>query len=161
MSAWEALVVHGRPAPQPRPQMVGLGAPCALCGKRPHQRVVSNAGKGGKRCRDWRENVRLTAIAQGVRLLPETPLELRILFLLKPPPSLLKKDRSLRGPARRAPTGARDGDIDNLFKSTVDALHGVLFDDDSWIVDGRARKAWALHSDPGAVIHWRPTPPTP
>lgn len=155
---WTGLWVPGQPFPQPRPRIVRMGPICPHCHARPVARAVSNAGKAGAKCNLWRTAVRSMFTLMGVRR-QTIPLEVEVLFKLRPPQSLLRQDGSLRAgkSSRPYPTGARDGDVDNLFKGTVDALEGVLFENDSTIVDGRSRKVWAVDNSPtGALIRWRP-----
>jgi len=156
-SEWDGeLEVPGKAEPWPRPAAVPYGPKCPTCDRRKHTRVVAHYGARGRRVKEWRELVHLTAVAEGVEILPETPLIMEIEFLLEPSKSLLTTKGKLRKGVRRYPTAKTDGDWDNLAKATLDALHGVLFEDDTWIVEGRARKVWALGgAEPGAVIRWR------
>lgn len=156
MADWHELEIPGNPTPQPRPQVIGMGAPCQLCGKRPHTRVVPGKGKSASRNLKWRQLVRNHALEAGVSLMPEVPLAVELEFFLRPPKSLLRVNGELRGSARTMPTGARSGDWDNLAKGPIDELQDVIWTNDSSIVDARARKSWALgDKGPGLLLRWR------
>lgn len=42
-------------------------------------------------------------------------------------------------------------DVDNYAKSVLDAANGILWDDDSQIVDLRVTKEWAAPGEPGNI----------
>lgn len=157
MPDWHELEVPGDPIPQPRPRSIDTGHPCHVCGRRPFTRIISMGGPTGARCRRWQETVANHAKACGdLGWYAETPLVVELHFRLRPPKSLLRVNGELRGSARQYPMGARDGDWDNLGKSPSDALEGVLFDNDSRIVDSRSVKSWALgDTEPGVLIKWK------
>ncbi len=114
------LFIRGTPKPQPRPRIArgrAYNPPTAdswrLC--------VSRAGK--------RSGQSFTG-----------PVRVSITFnFVRPPSHFLRGD--LRATAPRYP--ARVGDIDNLIKSTLDALNGVLWYDDEQVVDIRAARVYA------------------
>jgi len=59
-----------------------------------------------------------------------------------------------RKPKWRFPCTPTDGDLDNLIKATADALNGLLWKDDRFIVaDGGSFKTYCLPGqEPGALI---------
>ncbi len=148
--------VPGKPIPSPRPHVVRFGRPCGLCGVAPHQQVIPGKGKTAAAAKVWRRAIRETAIAEGVELI-DGPVTVELYFSLPPAPSLLKKDGTLRSSTRPHPTGARDGDLDNLEKAVLDSLDGVMFGNDSAVVAPASSKAWALGATlPGVLIIYRP-----
>ena len=67
-------------------------------------------------------------------------------------------------PGRLEPTVRSSGDWDHLGRAIGDALSGVIWADDSQIVDGRVRKYYTTHhraplGDPGSVIWVWPEDP--
>lgn len=135
--------VEGEPVPQPRPKAVKAGA---------FTRIVSNHGP----VEAWKKTVTLAAIMAGVEV-HDVDLSVRLAFTITPPASLLKKDGTLTKSARRRPSGARDGDADNLAKAVLDALNGELYPDDSQIVYLSIVKAWALKGRrPGVLVRYHP-----
>lgn len=67
----------------------------------------------------------------------DQPLEVEVTFLMKQPHRF-----------RNRPYPDVANDIDNLLKSTFDALNGVVWKDDCRIISVAARKIWG----PGAVM---------
>lgn len=47
---------------------------------------------------------------------------------------------------------AQRPDIDNLVKAAMDAMNGVLYDDDKQVVSLSASKVWALQPDQAGVV---------
>jgi len=122
--------------------------------------VIPGKGPGAKRNAQWRSIVRTHALEAGVSLMRDVPLAVELEFFLRPPKSLLRVNGELRGSARAMPTGARDGDWENLSKGPIDELQDVIWLNDSSIVDGRARKSWALgDKGPGLLLRWREAEP--
>jgi len=70
------------------------------------------------------------------------PIAMRLTFRLLRPASAPKRKVTY-------PIGARSGDIDKLSRSVLDALTGVLFQDDSQVTSLVACKEWG---EPGALI---------
>jgi len=82
----------------------------------------------------------------------EQPLEVVIEFRMARPGGHWGK-RGLRSSAPIAP--ATKPDIDKLARSTLDSLTGLVFDDDSRIVELRTRKIYATPGCEGATINVR------
>lgn len=59
-------------------------------------------------------------------------------------------DMSCRRPSKTKLSVPRP-DIDNLCKSVMDALNGILYEDDSQIISLQATKKWAPPARPGAI----------
>lgn len=81
-------------------------------------------------------------------------LQVELVFARKVQKSLSKKERALRLTGEHRPTVKPD--IDNYTKSTLDALNGVLWDDDAQIVRMILDK---IYTDTPAIIvrvkEWR------
>lgn len=74
------------------------------------------------------------------------PVALDVDFVFQVPASWPKWKRQAALEGRLWPSSERYGDRDNLEKLLGDALKGVLFADDSRIVDGRVRKVFGEES---------------
>jgi len=118
-------VVGLTPAPQGSKRHVGGG------------RMVESSAK----VRPWREAVRQEALATGLTITAQ-PVFLRLSFTFARP----KGHRNAKGQLR--PSAPVDHitrpDLDKLCRSTLDALTGVLFADDSQVAFLVASKAYAL-----------------
>ena len=101
-----------------------------------------------------RELRRLATIAMRGKERLSGALQVEIVFARKVQKSLSKKERALRLTGKHRPTVKPD--IDNYTKSTLDALNGVLWDDDAQIVRMILDK---IYTDTPAVIvrvkEWR------
>ena len=83
--------------------------------------------------REWEHLIKL--VAQGkVKTLMTGPLEIDVSFFLPRPKSLPKK----------IAYHTKRPDLDNLLKSVLDALNGVVFKDDSQVVAIQAYKYYVL-----------------
>ena len=83
----------------------------------------------------------------------DTPLEVTIVFRMARPAGHWGKGRNAGKLAPRAPRAPRGKpDIDKLARATLDALTGIVFDDDARIVDLMLRKEYALPGREGAWI---------
>lgn len=128
-----AFQVRGIPATQ--------GSKRAFVLKGTGRAVITEAG--GQHHRDWRTRVAAAAqdAADGRELLAG-PVFVNLHFRLPKPASAPKRKRTW-------PISARSGDIDKLCRCVLDALTGVLFNDDSQVVTLTASKDYG---DPGAAI---------
>ncbi len=82
------------------------------------------------------------------------PVEVCILFLLRRPMKHYKKG-CLRYDAPEASNCVTRGrqDLDKLERAVLDALPGVMYEDDSQVVAIKSRKQWStLSEDPAAII---------
>ena len=79
------------------------------------------------------------------------PLEVSIVFGLAIPASWSRKRTQEALDGRTRPTGKPD--VDNLAKQVLDALNGVLWQDDAQVVDLHERKIYAEH--PSIIIQVR------
>jgi Holliday junction resolvase RusA-like endonuclease len=143
--------VLGSPAPK--------GNARAFVNKRTGRAVLSSFGSGTteKRLRSWDALVREAAYEKkaeyyraGSPLFVDTPLAVGIVFRLSRPAGHYAKKGGLRPTARVAPTTKPDAD--KLARSTLDALHGTIFDDDSRIVELGVVKTYAEPGREGARI---------
>jgi Holliday junction resolvase RusA-like endonuclease len=145
--------VLGSPAPK--------GNARAFVNKRTGRAVLSSFGSGTteKRLRSWDALVREAAYdAVEIRrqrdvtspLFVDCPLAVGIVFRLSRPAGHYAKKGGLRPTARVAPTTKPDAD--KLARSTLDALHGTIFDDDSRIVELGVVKTYAEPGREGARI---------
>lgn len=86
------------------------------------------------------------------------PLSIHFAFLLPRVKSHFRANiigNELKPSAPDRPISQRSGDASNYLKAVEDALNGVLYLDDSWIVDVRATKKYAdyqLEETPGVVV---------
>lgn len=110
-----------------------------------------------ERQKSWDRNVRESALEQlGPCLEPKfvsKPLLVEIRFLLTRPSGHWGKGRNAGKLSPSAPIApATKPDIDKLARSTLDALIGLAFDDDSRIVSLALSKMYAAPGHEGAVI---------
>ncbi len=85
--------------------------------------------------------VKLTAQhAMGANPLLRGPLTVRMLILLSIPKSMSKKNRALALGDNLRPITRPD--VDNYAKSILDALNGIVFKDDSQVVELRVEKRY-------------------
>ena len=121
------------------------------------QLVPGGSQKNREAMRSWSHDVRSAAIAARARTLPlterpcfvNTPLHVAIRFYLARPASHWGK----KGVLPSAPLfPAKKPDIDKLVRATLDAMTGIIFDDDSRIVALKVLKLWARPSEEGADI---------
>ncbi len=108
------------------------------------------------RQRSWESNVRFEAQQAARRndeqapMFVDKPLVVVIEFRLARPAGHWAKRGGLKASAPTAP--ATKPDADKLARSTLDALTGAVFDDDSRIVELVVRKRYANPGDEGARI---------
>lgn len=96
-----------------------------------------------KDLRAWRGAIRRAAevMAGGQKAAPQTPVWVRATFLL-PRPASVKRPRPAVKP-----------DLDKLARAGLDALSGVLFEDDGQVVSLTVSKQYAAEGrPPGAVF---------
>ena len=158
------LFVPGEPFPAPRPHVIGMGAPCRTCKKRPLTRVINGEGASARKYEDWRRAIKNHAIVSDMELAARpTPVAMLLVFQITPPRTMLRANGEIIGGERRrtVPTGASDGDTDNLAKAVLDSLDGILFDNDSQVAPLIVDKVWALGDHtPGVTITYLPLPET-
>jgi Holliday junction resolvase RusA-like endonuclease len=106
--------------------------------------------------RRWEKAVAYAARAHYSGPQLDGPLEVEITFFLARPKGHFGK-RGLLPSAPEFP--AVKPDVDKLARSTIDALHGAVFANDSRVVHLRATKLYA-RAAPGAFIRVRPFDPT-
>lgn len=91
-----------------------------------------------------------------------TPLEVAIVFRIARPASHWGTGKNAGRISPRAPAAPMTKpDIDKLARTTLDALTGVVFDDDSRIASLACVKQWAAPGTEGAGICVRPFHVTP
>lgn len=119
------ITITGHPVPKGRPRF-------AMRGGRPRTYTDAKTSR-------WESDARLEARARlGARRPLTGPLRLEVGIHLTIPASWpdWKRNAALRGNIR--PTGKPD--LDNVLKATKDAMNGILWLDDSQVVDITARK---------------------
>lgn len=139
--------VHGDPAPQGSKRHVGRGV------------MVESS----KRVKPWRADVREACLSAVERTGWEIPpagvgLHVRVLFWFPRPASHWLKSGNLKAGAPKYPFSK--GDIDKLLRSTYDAMTGIVFLDDRYIVDAHANKEYLARPDQPGVTNisvWRTT----
>lgn len=104
--------------------------------------------------KSWAGSVREAAASfvsgQASPVFTHVPLAVAITFRLNRPGGHWAKRGGLKSSAPMAPCVKPD--LDKLVRSTLDALSGVLFDDDSRIVETTSRKQYAQPGQEGATI---------
>jgi Holliday junction resolvase RusA-like endonuclease len=145
MSALE-VVVHGRPVAQ--------GS------------LVRNPGRGvrpdnAKALLPWRNAVSSAAYeAMGDRPILVGPVRLEVAFTFARPRGHYgtgRNARALRASAPAAPT--TNPDLDKLVRAVCDALTGVVFRDDSQVVEVEATKRYGEPAMRAYVSEWQPDLP--
>jgi crossover junction endodeoxyribonuclease RusA len=124
-----------------------------IAGGKPYVREKSS-GAAHMRFVDWRQAVRSEAqraIEQkgNDSGLFEGPVSVECRFSLPKPASAPKTRRTW-------PLGARSGDVDKLARLVLDALTGIVFADDSHVVDLHVSKDYGM---PGVEILVAPVSP--
>jgi crossover junction endodeoxyribonuclease RusA len=149
--------VLGKPAPK--------GSQRAFVNKRTGRAILSSfgSGKSEKRLRSWDADVRDQAhliagntVASGPVLVGKC-LAVGIVFRLARPSGQWSKKGGLKPSAPGRPSVKPD--IDKLARATLDALTGIVFDDDSRIVELALHKTYAEPGREGARIvvkEWKP-----
>ena len=131
--------VSGLPVGQPRPRA-----------RRFKDRVILYDPKNAK---PWRDAVANT-IGEMVDTPFEGPLELTMPFSFPRPKSHYgtgKNSDLIKGSAPKH--HAQKPDLDNVIKSTMDAMNGVLYLDDKQVIQVTALKGWADRSEqPGLQL---------
>lgn len=95
-----------------------------------------------KKTQEYEEYVKMCWVAKYGGIQPsEQPLEVNIVFYMPIPKSYSKKQRAEILNGRLKPT--KKPDIDNLIKSVLDALNGLVYADDSQIIKVTAVKRYA------------------
>lgn len=147
--------VLGSPAPK--------GNARAFVNKKTGRAVLASFGSGvtEKRLRSWdaavREAARDQVDAPVVPVFVGCPLQVALSFRLARPRGHWTKKGGLSKAAPLVPTTKPDSD--KLARSTLDPLHGIVFDDDSRIVELLVRKTYATPGREGVTIliaQWRP-----
>lgn len=125
------LFIPGRPAPQGSKRHVGGG------------RLIESS----KHVAPWRTTVAWAA-AQAYDAAPiDGPVLLRMDFVMPRPTST---------PKRRTPAAIKYPDLDKLIRAAGDALSGIVWRNDSMVVDMRATKRLAeLDEKPGMRVRVR------
>jgi len=118
--------VHGLPIAQGRPRAARIGG-----GVRVYDPDTS---------RDWKRTVQAQVIAVKPSAPFDCPLSMELSFVLPRPKSL----------PRKVVYHTKRPDIDNLFKAISDALNGIVYRDDSQIVQLAVEKVYG--SEPGVII---------
>lgn len=104
---------------------------------------ISMVDMKGDRLKLWRHAINDEARkAKGDEIMLEGPIGIDVEFRLLKPASAPKRKRTW-------PIGKLSGDLDKLARAVGDALTGVIFADDSQIIDWHIVKDYG---DPGATI---------
>jgi Holliday junction resolvase RusA-like endonuclease len=131
------LFVPGDPVPKGRPRAFRMG----------RARIGHYTPK---KTRDWEtEARRIARIAMRSRDPLEVPVRLEVMAVFAAPESWPRWKRSLVTAERIFPTSRND--MDNVVKAVSDALNGVVWLDDSLVVDLVARKRYGSETVPPGV----------
>lgn len=90
--------------------------------------------------RIYKETLRTMARMSNPQMIANRPLDVSLLFVLKIPESWSKKIKAKAIAGEITP--ARRPDLDNYVKAVLDAFNGVVWEDDSAIVEITARKTY-------------------
>jgi Holliday junction resolvase RusA-like endonuclease len=139
------LTLHGEPVPKARPRATSIGGHARLYTPGTTRKYEDRVRKTA--LRDWRGSP-----------LQDVAITLLACYYLPVPKSWpqWRRDAALAGDV--LPTSKPD--IDNLTKSCLDGLCGVLFSDDSLIVEERTAKRYGAEPRVELVLTWRATPTT-
>lgn len=141
------LDVLGAPAPK------GSGRAIVRGGRAVH--VASGSDVNKRNLQTWDTAVREAAIrAVGVNLarppFVKRALRLTLVFRMRRPGGHYGRDGQLKPSAPAWPLGKPDGS--KLQRSTEDALTGIVWDDDSRVVEWLGRKRYASPGEEGARL---------
>ena len=96
---------------------------------------------------EWRETVAIV-VGSAVSKPIEGPVELSLAFFFPRPKSHYGTGKNSELVKASAPVHhAQKPDIDNVIKSTLDAMNGILYEDDKQVIRLRAEKRWAHQPD--------------
>jgi Holliday junction resolvase RusA-like endonuclease len=112
--------------------------------------VPGSSNVGQQRMKQWERCVRDAAREASVATMREIPIRVAIVFRMPRPSGHFAKNGGLRPSAPGRPSVKPD--IDKLARATLDALTGIVFDDDSRIVELALHKMYAVPGDEGARI---------
>ena len=106
---------------------------------------ISRVGDGVRaidpaKSREYKASIGLIAALYCKEKLPDVPLDVEMTFVLPIPKSWSKKKRQEAIEKKIAP--ASRPDLDNYIKAVLDALNGIVWEDDSAIVGIAARKTY-------------------
>lgn len=135
------LKVDGlNPVPQPRPRAF-------VRGKGDNAKAAVTGATRKHPVHKWRASVTAAAIERSWTPY-DGPVEIELLFRFARPPSHLRVNGEPRAAAPAYPPRV---DLDNLAKSTMDALDGLAWRDDAQVVRLYTRKTY--DATPGVTIH--------
>ena len=114
------------PVPQGRPRMCRVGSGVRAVDP-PKSRI-------------YKETLQQMTKMAKPQMITDTPLDIGLWFVLPVPLSWSKKKRQQALAGEILPQGRPD--LDNLIKAVLDAMNGVVWEDDSSIVEVTARKVY-------------------
>lgn len=100
-----------------------------------------------KSVKGWEESVRAALQQHAAGVFFQGPLMVRIAFSLPRPKSM----------GRKWPAHTKKPDLDKLARGSLDAMKGVLWNDDSQVIELHVKKSYAL-DQPSAYIEVEPVP---
>ena len=98
------------------------------------------AGKGASK---WYKDAERAIGEQWEHGKLEGPIKTRFLFLLP-------RKKTVK---RKFPISRYDGDVDKLVRALLDSMTGIVYNDDSQVVDVTASKRYADNSSPGVWVY--------
>lgn len=133
------LDVLGLPAPKGSARAMNIGGRARL--------IASSSSANARKQAAWAKAIQ--AAATGCDVIPG-PVWVAVTFRLPRPKGHYTARGELREKAPLHPT--THPDLDKLARTTLDALTGLAFDDDSRVVQLTVRKQYAVPDRAGAVI---------
>jgi len=134
--------VHGLPIAQGSKRVIGKAV------------IESNQAK----LKPWRQDVAGAAVAAMNGSSPYSgPVSVKVMFFLPRPKSHYGTGRNSEHLKSAAPVApAVKPDVDKLTRAVLDALTGIVFHDDSQVVDLYAHKVYAEYANyPGCMVEVR------
>ena len=131
-----------KPLHQPRPRFARRGS---------FVKAYTPSKVMGRSLPKYLAAIRQAAIDAGA-VMTSDPLAFELEVVIAPPKTLCRANGEMKPSSRPFPTARKDGDVDNYSKNVIDQCIGVLFEDDSQVVDLHVTKRWGCESTEGIYV---------